>query len=375
MKKIKNYSVFEVSGLNYETLLNKLLTYNINAKNIQKSSDNKLILTVENKNVKKLIAVTNGSCYNINRINNYGMQTTMKYCLTHVGAVIAFILCLALMFVNSQLISSVNITGLNKINRSAIQQILSRNNVGVHCYKNSINTKNIETELLTNLSDLTTASVCVKGTTLQINVKERIYVDILDGNTSDIVATSDCIITSLTVTQGTPLYKVGDNVKAGSVIVAGYKINESGEKVALKAVAKVEVNCFISSKIEVGNTITELQRNGNKISKTFYYFNNQKLFNLNYVCPYQFYQTEEKTEQMFNMFPFYAKTVTYYECESITKQFDFEQQKESLKKQVQYETYEKISENDEIISENFYVTQQNDFNVIVFTLKLKKILS
>ncbi len=372
--KLKNYAVFEISGLNYEALLNKLIKYNISTIDIKRTTENKLILTTENKNVKKLIAVTNGSCYNIKRIKNYGAKSTFNHFLTHIGVFVALVVSILLMVVNSQFISSVNITGLNKIEKSAIQEVLKQNKAGVFSSINSINTSSIETALLTKFKDLSIASVCVKGTTLQVNVKERIYVDILDGDAYNLIAPNNCIITGLTVTQGTALYKVGDSVKAGDVIVAGYKLNEQGEQVPLKAVANVEVNCFISSKVEVGNTKTELKRTGNKVTKNFYYFNNKKLFNNNFNCKFQFFETEEKTTSMFNLLPFYVKSVTYYECETVNIPVNFEEQKETLKKQLQYETYEKIAETDEIIAENFYITEKNNFNVIIFTLTLKKTL-
>ena len=49
--KLKNYSVFKISGLNYEQLLNKLNKYKIEIINI-KRKENDLFLTVEDKNVK-----------------------------------------------------------------------------------------------------------------------------------------------------------------------------------------------------------------------------------------------------------------------------------------------------------------------------------
>ena len=372
---MKNYSVYEISGLNYEQLLNKLIKYNINAKNIHRTEKNTLILTIENKNIKKLIAVSSGKCYNISRIKTYGAQSIVNYLKLHIGGFIAFAICFLLMIINSNFITSVNIEGLQRLNKAQIQQLLTQNNIGFFTSKNSINTKNLEAQLLTTFDNLSVASVCIKGTTLQVNLKEKIYVDILDGESYNIMAPVDAKIVSISVTQGTAMYKPGDSVNAGDIIVAGYKITTSGEKVSVKAVADIQLDYYISGKMEISDTKTQLNLTG--ASKTFisYYFNNSLLFNSNVKSPYEFYECKIERVKMFNLLPFYMQKCTFYECLPMQVDFDFHTEQETLKKQLQYETYQKIQEDDKIINESFYITKQQDYNIIVFTLTLRKTIN
>ncbi len=372
--KLKNYSTFKISGLNYEQLLNKLTKYNISANNI-KRHNNELFLTVEDKNVKKLIALMGSSCYNITKVRTFGIKSVLNTLKLRLGIVIGLIFSLTLMFVNSNFISSIHIEGLERINNTEIVNFLAQNNVKVNSLKNNINTKKLELDLLSNFDNLSIASVAIKGTTLEVNLKEKIFVDILDGEAEDIVAPYNCQITSLTVTQGTALYNVGDSVKQGDVIVAGYRLNENNQKEPIKAVAKIELNCFISSRLEVGSHTTQVVRTGKSKVENSYYFNNTVLYNFKPVSPYEIYETKIERIKMFSFLPFYMQKCTYYECKEEKIAVDFERDVEMLKKQLQYSTYEKLTETDEILNEEFYITKQNEINIIVFTITIKKIIN
>ena len=111
---------------------------------------------------------------------------------------------------------------------------------------------------------------------------------------------------------------------------------------------------------------------GNFVTYNSYFFNDVKLYNTIYKIPYQFYEQSIERIKMFNMLPFYIQKVTYYECSTVKTPYNLEENLEQLKKQLQYETYDKLSENDIILSQKFYITKQNEHNIIIFTLTLRK---
>lgn len=91
------------------------------------------------------------------------------------------------------------------------------------CSRGALRSEQIKNRLLTEIPELSWAGVNTSGCVATISVRERQEEPeteaVLPGN---IVAVSDAVVTELTVTDGTPLCRVGDAVKKGQVLISGY---------------------------------------------------------------------------------------------------------------------------------------------------------
>ena len=139
-------------------------------------------------------------------------------------------------------------------------------------------------------------------------------------------------INSLSVIQGTPLKKVGDSVKAGEIIVAGYFIDTNGHKIECKANANISASIWYSQTENYQKIKAVNIRTGNKIVNS-----KMVLFGINFPVKtkqntFQNFEIEENLNPIFknNFLPFYMYTTTYFETKIEYQQQNFEADKQTV---------------------------------------------
>src|SRR5574344_1579285 len=323
-----SFVTVKIEGMNFEILLNKLMKNKIKVLNANRKAHNILILTVESKNLKSLIAITRNACYNVSVESYRGMAQVVKLLARNIGVIVGIAVVCVCSFVYSSLILKVKVSGTNRISTSEIVSFLKTNNISEFKPISSIETKNIEQELLQKFEDVSLVSVCVKGCTLEINIKEKIYTDLNENLLDNIVADCDCQINTMIVSSGTAVVKVGDCVKKGDIIVSGFYLDENGNKISVKARAQISVNVFISESVVVPKTKKTLVETGNKTTVSQLCLKKLKLNKLK-LPAYTHYSTKSKTINLM-LIPFRVTYLTYYEMEEIEIETNFEANKDIL---------------------------------------------
>ena len=118
----------------------------------------------------------------------------------------------------------VQVTGNETVSERKIVEAAAACGVGFGANRRSIRSEKVKNALLQEIPELQWVGVNTVGCVAVISVKEREpTVKPVDKTPCSIVAARDCVIRKITVIQGTPLCKVGDGVKAGQVLVSGYK--------------------------------------------------------------------------------------------------------------------------------------------------------
>lgn len=186
----------------------------------------------------------------------YGAIISYRRC---VGAVVGCIFALIIYLFLSMLVWDVRIEGNKELSDSQIISALEDVGVGVGSVFAHIDIGKAETDLLSLVDELSWVSINRKGTVAYVVVKERERADSpQEGQSSmycDIVAKSDGVIYSMTVKSGTPLVKVGDTVKAGQTLIAGY-IEMDGRITPTRAEGEIlaerygEISVFVEGKEE-----------------------------------------------------------------------------------------------------------------------------
>ncbi len=118
----------------------------------------------------------------------------------------------------------VQVSGNETISDREIVEAASACGVNFGARRRDIRSEKVKNALLQEIPELQWVGVNTMGCVAVISVKERApTVKPIEKLPCSIVAARDCVIRKLSVTQGTPLCKVGDGVKAGQVLVSGYK--------------------------------------------------------------------------------------------------------------------------------------------------------
>lgn len=179
-------------------------------------------------------------------IHQYGIPFLIHKYRKHVCFLAGIGCALFLLVFMSQFIWKVDIQGNSYYSSQVLLKGLQEEGIGYGSWKNSIDCKELQTLIRKKYEDITWVSAKIEGTRLYLEVQERLKgaEDEDDptpdeGAASDLVASHDGVIASITTRQGTPLVTAGESVKAGDVLVSGTVDiqNDAGETVSRKYVA------------------------------------------------------------------------------------------------------------------------------------------
>lgn len=338
-----NHLTLNIEGVNLKRLLKNLYKNNIDVYDVNFVSYKNVQLTIKNKDYKKIKKYLTD--YRFNILNRYGLCYLKNYAIIHIGFVIGLFIFFMLNFFNNNFLSTIYITGNNRIANSDIISFLAENNIKTNTFFNNINTDALEINLENNFEDISLVSVIKKGTNLIINIKEKLFIEDIMTN-SDIVSEYDGQIIELSIIQGTSKFKEGDIVKKGDIIVNGYLMSND-KKIQCKAIANIKMKVWYSASFTFLNEEIKSERTGKIIKNTYYNLFNKtipiKVKENTFSC----YEKEIKNEYLFKNFIFPIKIYTekFYEIKENLIKNDFSLQKDAIIEQTIKEATEKVPKN------------------------------
>ena len=146
---------------------------------------------------------------------------------------VASILMLFLSVIASSVVWDVRIVGNERIPDSRIIYELEECGLSVGNFWRQIDRSLVESKFLSDSDDIAWINVNRRGTVAYVTVAEMELGNMSDNaiepmGYSNIVATESCVIEEITVRCGTAAVKVGDVVRAGDILIAGIRPDESG---------------------------------------------------------------------------------------------------------------------------------------------------
>lgn len=132
------------------------------------------------------------------------------------------LLLIIISFIMSSFVWNIKISGNNKIDTKDIKNIIKE--FGVYKGKNKlfISKKDLADYIRANLYETAWVGVDIKGTTLNINIKEKIISDEENKTViGNIVATKTAVITKIIAENGTAKFKTGSYIEEGNIAIEG----------------------------------------------------------------------------------------------------------------------------------------------------------
>ena len=337
-----------LSGVNLNKVYKECLKNSIVLKNVNRVEYKILEFEVENKYIKFIKKLAKQHNLKFEIIKHFGLQKILSFLLSRTGLCVGISLIFLSIIVSTQFVWNVKIYGTERVETAEIMSILQSNGIGNGKIVNSNKLDTIEQEILNNIDNISLCSVIKKGSTIIVNIKEKIYSEELEKDkTSDIIATDNITINSISIVQGTPLFKAGDSVKKGEIIVAGYFMDANGNRVECNAKAKINASLWISTTENYLKKREVLTETGNIIKNSTI-----TLFGKSYSVKsaentYSCFKTETKTTSLTknNFFPLYLTTTTYFECERTYVEQSFNADKEDFFKRLREKNLKKLPEN------------------------------
>ena len=251
----------ELKGYNIDNLLKTLYVKKIRLFNIKRVDYGQVVFEVLDKDYKKVKRY----------IANYKVKQTFgklrnlpKFILERLGVVLGCFLGLIFGLFASNYTWQIKIFGTEELTCNEILQVLEENGVKKGKINHQSN-KEIENILLNNYDRIAQVSVIKEGTTIIINLSEKLVYE--EGEFQPIVAKYNGIIKDIKIVTGTTNIKVGDYVNVGDVLVLPFNINSNGDKVAVNPMAEITAEIFHVSKCELNRQEYVLKRTGREKKK------------------------------------------------------------------------------------------------------------
>ncbi len=243
--KLSAYCDYEISGVNLDAFINRVVRSGITVINVKKWSNKRLTLSVNYVDRKILFAIAKELCYNIKRIRDFGRDTILVRLSKRVGLILGAIVFAVISITFNDLILSVDYSGSGSTLKREVQNYLENRGVSVMTRFSSLDLNRLEDEILAKNDGLSFVSCKKKGSRLIIElVLSDKGKDKLSGNCKQMIAECDGVIETLKVYRGTALLKEGDKISRGDVIVDGYVIVKE-QKIEMNVLAYLSVLCQI----------------------------------------------------------------------------------------------------------------------------------
>ena len=205
-----------IEGLGVERVPDKLKRGRVTILAARRTQKNRLIVTVDRKDSKKVFAILRGSCYNVKKVRPLGAARVREAVRRSCGLVCGGALALGLVCALETRVLKVEITGSGAYYESEVLALLAEDGIG------PLAPAPEKTELLTSrileLPRVSFASLRFEGGVLTV------CVEVSDGETAwdraPMKAPRAGILEELVVLRGTPCAAVGQEVEAGQTLIS-----------------------------------------------------------------------------------------------------------------------------------------------------------
>ena len=278
------------------------------------------------------------------------------------------ILFVALIYVMTSFIWSVEITGNKELETSQLENVLAQHGIRTGVLKYSINTDNAVTGMLLGVKDISWISIHVRGTKVKVELRERIMVpEIVPQNVPcDIVALKDGFIKQVIATEGVEAVGEGDTVKKGQVLISG-QIPLKGEEQKYRlvhAMGTVWARTWYEEQVPVNLTAVERLRTGNSINNNSLILFSWKVDILHKKNKFQNYTNIEVRKKLSIgedlVFPFEWVSVRFMEEKLVQATINEEDAREAAVENAYQKVIEQLPEGTEIIKKNVKFIEGKD---------------
>lgn len=365
----RNTIKLNITGVNIKRLIKNLYKNEIEIYELNEISHKEIEIIIKSNKLKLAKKFLSEYKYSIK--NYYGISFLKQFSLSHFGIVLGVVLFIVLNILSANILTNIQIVGNERIENKEIVEVINKNGVSVGNFIKNFNADVIEDRLEESFDNISFVSVYLKGTSLIVNIKEKLYVEELESS-SDIIATENGVITKLNVVQGYSNFKVGDIVKKGDKLIEG-KIGDA----KCLAIGEVEMKIWYTSSITFYETETKLERTGKCITNSYFKIGNNKFRIRQNEIKLEKTEKEETEKYIFNnlIIPIKLYKEKFWELEEKVVKNDFNLQKYDIIEKTKNNAKLLVPKNVEVLSEKTEITESENVKVVTTYLETIQVLS
>ena len=233
---------FRVKGLNIAQFLKALNARGVVVKKFVKLAYNEFEISISKKHKSQFDSLAKLYHY------EYNLKSipTLNKCLNFAKKNLVFLITACLMLSSfaffSQVVLRVEIFGLENIEKQEILEVLDKNNYKVGKFKSSYDLDNVENVLKQNIPLVSLASAVIKGSTLIVNINEKIDNSPYLYDYPPIVSPFNAIVEDIILISGSITIEKNNTAKQDDIIIAPYIV--VGEKI-IQVPARAKVTLYV----------------------------------------------------------------------------------------------------------------------------------
>lgn len=353
----KGYSQIEVEGYFVERFVNLCLIRNLKIWDIEKETEGKIILKIDEKDLGKIDELLNATYSRMKVINKKGIPQIKKlYKKRYVFVGVSFVSYIIISIL-SLFIWNIEIVGNKNIETSEIRKILADEGLSIGKLKDSVDYKTLKSDIYINRDDVLWIGINTKGVKVTVEIVEREIKEKKSNIPCNIIAEKDGIIEKISVRSGTKKVEVGESVCKGDILVSGIMESEYSESIMVTADADIKIKTWYTDKLAIPYEKTILTMSGKKEKKYKLCFGKYGINLTNNSTKFEKYDTIStvKKLRLFGKFetPINLETKEYNELISNNVKYTKEQAMSIAKEDVYKSIIQTIPKDAEIIDCNY----------------------
>lgn len=372
-KRSKKTSVtFSLSGYNFERWLNVLSNKGVEILSAEKIDVKNSKLEVEIEREKQVETFLKSKNFQVVGKQYNGLARPLKFFGTHFGIIIGIFLCFCFYVVASGYVWRIEIMGNENVNSNEIIEVLDENGVSIFSPLNRNSNEEIEKIVLNNFKNVSMVSVVKKGTSIIVNIKEKLITNENQGFGA-LLASEDGTIKNIKLIQGTPVVKVGDVVRAGDELVAPYVVDSSGNCIPIEPKAEITFEFLLSGQSVHNNTVQVQKRTGRNVCERKMSFLDREIVTTKVEVPFENYELERsETYLSTSTLPLKYVTLTYHEIENVTIEKSFSEVKDEKIQEAKSLAFARKAEQDSVVYENYVITGKGDQTIVDYVVCVER---
>lgn len=376
IRLILGYVRVEIEGYYIERFINICQNKKIIIWNLKRKKGVKLYLNIGIKDFKKLKQIARKTNCKIKIQNKKGIPFILhRYKKRKIFAIFLIIIAI-IIYVSSRYVWNIEVHVEENLIINNIEEDLASLGLKRGILKSKIKTDKIINELRLKRNDISWIGIDLKGTNaiikiVKIDEKPEI---IDDSEYCNIVASKSGIITKIIAQKGTAMVNIGDEVKEGDVLIAGYMEGKYTDKRYVHSLGEVQAKVAYKESEKIYLNQQTVRETGNQEKKIQIKLKNFQINFYKTLSKFKIYDTmyTEKNLKIFSNFylPISIVKITNKEQIKEEKTYNEEQAIELGKRKLSESIENKISNKENIIGVIVDTEKQEDYIEVFVTYEV-----
>ena len=332
---LKGVYIIRAEGRFPERILNIASTSGVYLRDIKRESPDTIVFCVGKKGGEKLLGIDIEGI-SLSLTESYGLPVFIH---KYKRRILLFLIPLFFLVVTSTFslfVWRVDIEGGDKKLRMEVENFISESGVHIGALKHKIDQYEIKRTAILEIDDLSWLWVDIQGTSAKVKIRKRNPKPALIpiNEPADVVATHSGIIEKMQVYCGVPLFKEGDAVEKGQILITGVfrSENENIPTYYHHATGNVTLTLYEEKTVIIPKKTIQKTPTGNKKSIFRINFKKNNInFSLNSGISYAEYDKIEK-KYTFPLIPVSFSKIEYHETKVTHSDTDISAEIENRRK-------------------------------------------